>query len=336
MQFKFTVRRDRITRENNNDFIEGNKGYYEAVFDFGDDMCWEEAARLCVVECGKDVYRIPIIGGSCLLPVFSKGSFKIGVMGVDTLDGADLTTVISTNMIACGVLEGAANKEANAELNTAAEVWEKYLSDMEEKRQAAEESAKEAKASADAAAESAKSVLKIADMTVSAESLPEGADATVTKTEDEDTLHLTFGIPKGKKGDKGDKGEKGEPGAPGKDGTNGKTPVKGVDYFTEADIEEFNNAPKQVIAFANNPLGEMKFVSDSDGLKLVWDCIYGKAEYCIASWESDVVLSTHAELAYRADADSFGNDIRTTYATKEEVDTKIKSYVDEAILGGAW
>lgn len=37
---------------------------------------------------------------------------------------------------------------------------------------------------------------------------------------------------------KGDKGDKGDSGAPGKDGTNGKTPVKGTDYWTAADKAE--------------------------------------------------------------------------------------------------
>lgn len=37
------------------------------------------------------------------------------------------------------------------------------------------------------------------------------------------------------KGEKGDKGDPGAPGAPGKDGEPGKTPVRGTDYWTEAD-----------------------------------------------------------------------------------------------------
>ena len=46
---------------------------------------------------------------------------------------------------------------------------------------------------------------------------------------------------KGDKGDKGDKGADGAPGvagAPGKNGTDGKTPVKGTDYWTAADKQE--------------------------------------------------------------------------------------------------
>lgn len=39
-------------------------------------------------------------------------------------------------------------------------------------------------------------------------------------------------------GEKGDPGEKGADGAPGKNGADGKTPVKGVDYFTPAEVEQ--------------------------------------------------------------------------------------------------
>jgi len=249
MEFKFTVRGDRITRENENSFVEGNKNSYTAIFDFGRQESWEGVAKLCVIKTGGgEVYRLPIIGNKCTLPLLEKGNFKIGVMGSEVYDGdimgsevydGDIVEegiVISTNMYRCEVESGAANEEANAELNSAAEVWMRYLSDMEENRRAAEEAAKEAKASADAAEESAKSATKVAKMTVSAESLPEGSNAKVTKTEDEDTLHLTFKIPKGEKGPKGDKGDIGE------NGNNGKTPVKGEDYFTDEDKEEMVNA----------------------------------------------------------------------------------------------
>lgn len=48
---------------------------------------------------------------------------------------------------------------------------------------------------------------------------------------------------KGPKGDKGLKGEKGDPGqngATGPKGADGKTPVRGTDYWTEADIAEIH------------------------------------------------------------------------------------------------
>lgn len=43
------------------------------------------------------------------------------------------------------------------------------------------------------------------------------------------------------KGDKGDTGDTGATGPAGKDGADGKTPVKGTDYFTDAEVEEIVN-----------------------------------------------------------------------------------------------
>lgn len=45
------------------------------------------------------------------------------------------------------------------------------------------------------------------------------------------------GIP----GEKGDKGDKGDTGAAGKDGANGKTPVRGTDYWTDTDKTDMLN-----------------------------------------------------------------------------------------------
>ena len=63
--------------------------------------------------------------------------------------------------------------------------------------------------------------------------------------------------PKGDTGPQGPKGDKGEDGPAGKDGTNGtngtdgKTPVKGTDYFTEADKQEMVNLVLQALPDAN-------------------------------------------------------------------------------------
>lgn len=45
----------------------------------------------------------------------------------------------------------------------------------------------------------------------------------------------------GPAGAKGDKGEKGDPGAAGADGADGKTPVRGTDYWTDADINKIKS-----------------------------------------------------------------------------------------------
>lgn len=44
---------------------------------------------------------------------------------------------------------------------------------------------------------------------------------------------------KGEKGDPGEKGDKGDKGDTGATGENGYTPVKGVDYFTDAELQEY-------------------------------------------------------------------------------------------------
>lgn len=46
---------------------------------------------------------------------------------------------------------------------------------------------------------------------------------------------------KGKDGEKGETGEQGEKGQDGTNGIDGKTPVKGTDYYTEADKQEMVN-----------------------------------------------------------------------------------------------
>ncbi len=76
---------------------------------------------------------------------------------------------------------------------------------------------------------------------------------------------------KGEKGDKGDKGDTGATGAQGEKGADGYTPVKGTDYFTEADKAEMVSA-----------------VRNAD----VWELVYEKTlEAEIATME----MSTYAD-----------------------------------------
>lgn len=69
--------------------------------------------------------------------------------------------------------------------------------------------------------------------------------ATVTQSADGATISITDAkgtttakISNGKDGADGKDGKDGANGAPGKDGADGKTPIKGQDYFTEADKQE--------------------------------------------------------------------------------------------------
>lgn len=63
--------------------------------------------------------------------------------------------------------------------------------------------------------------------TASAQTLPAGSDASVSVSESGDTLHFSFGIPKGDKGDKGDTGETGATGPQGPAGADGATGPQG-------------------------------------------------------------------------------------------------------------
>ena len=101
----------------------------------------------------------------------------------------------------------------------------------------------------------------------------------------------------------------------GKDGKEGYTPVKGTDYFTSADIEEFNNTPKMVVKFANG----ISFESREDGLYAVYDEI----ENCFIS--GGEVLANDSDFAYMAQCDIDGNEIPDTYATKEELNKHLQN-----------
>ena len=54
-------------------------------------------------------------------------------------------------------------------------------------------------------------------------------------------------------------GEDGLPGADGHDGADGKTPVKGVDYFTEAEIASVSTQAAQMISFTLDADGNLYY-----------------------------------------------------------------------------
>lgn len=95
--------------------------------------------------------------------------------------------------------------------------WESYYEDIIEAGSNAQEAATEAAASA----------AKIADMTVSAETLPEGSDATVEKSEAGGVYNLLFGIPRGAEGHQGPQGATGPQGPKGDTGAEGPQGEKG-------------------------------------------------------------------------------------------------------------
>lgn len=79
------------------------------------------------------------------------------------------------------------------------------------------------------------------------EMLDSNQSASVTSSVRDGKNHITLKIPRGIKGDPGVPGKPGIQGLPGKDG---KTPVRGVDYWTDADQKAIKDDVTQVVGDA--------------------------------------------------------------------------------------
>lgn len=103
-------------------------------------------------------------------------------------------------------------------------------------QQAVATSTAQAEAAAGSAEEAAASAEAIQNMTVDANTLTTGSEATVTKSVDPETgvVNLTFGIPEGEQGPTGQKGDKGDTGATGATGATGPQGPQGVKGDTGA------------------------------------------------------------------------------------------------------
>ena len=316
MEFKFNVRGDRISPSEEYLFIEGNKGSYEAVFDFDEE--WDELSKLCIVRCGDKKYSKAILGNSCLLPELNKKSAKIGIVGVNALD-PELVTRISTNMLGIGVQSGAYDEEASQNLSNAAEVWEQYLSEMEENRKAAEAAAVDAKKSKDDSTKAAEEAKEAAENTNILDVTAVKGDEALVETEKiEGGIKLRFTLPKGERGEQGPAGQKGDTGLQGVQGPKGEKGDTG-----ERGLQgEVGPAGPQGIQGEKGEPG----VPGQDGKP-----------------GADGKDGAKGEKGDKGDAGERGEKgesgytpIRGTDYWTPEDQAEIKGYVDEAILGGAW
>lgn len=71
--------------------------------------------------------------------------------------------------------------------------------------------------------------------TISVGRVSAGAEAQVTRTGTSTEAVFNFVLPRGPQGEKGERGQTGPAGAQGQRGPQGPAPVRGVDYWTEAD-----------------------------------------------------------------------------------------------------
>ena len=254
MEFKFIAKGDRLSEFKKSEFVAGNQNTYEAVFEF--DENWKpEYDVMCIVYCNDERYvPIPVVNGRCTLPPFAVGKSKIGLVGVVGEWEKD-STVISTNWVRFGVINGANNGDSATDLDASVKaIWHEYYSDMA----TAADNAKKAKTDAEAAAKSAYdhqeaaknfsasasvSAASIKNMTVSAN---EGFEANVKKTETDYGIHLDFTLPRGEKG------------------ADGYVPIKGVDYFTEEDIKTLNIPDKSVVEANKDAVNAIKYYGDAN------------------------------------------------------------------------
>ena len=138
--------------------------------------------------------------------------------------------------------------------------------------------------------------------------------------------------PQGIQGEKGEQGIQGETGAigpqgiPGKDGADGKTPVKGEDYFTDADKKEFVN---KISAMNRDP-----YIHDKSffacGLRV--NIAASGSDKLKASWYEDNKIK---ELEFDNNYDIFGGgDGRITPVDFETTNIVINSGVVGNVVGG--
>lgn len=258
----------------------GTQGNVTVAFRF--DTAWDGYARTAVFRTHGKTVLVLLENDRCALPpeAAAGGDVLLGAFGV--CGDATLTTPFARLTVAAGV-PTAGDAAAAVTPTLAAQLLAAY------RRLTA--------VTAEAAA---------------------GDSAAVRVTENVDSLHFAFTLPKG---DKGDKGE------------DGYSPEKGVDYWTQEDVEAIDKKVSDEINYVNT---SMQYATRTAAA--------AKAEANAATAAANAAV---ADLQAKADAGAFKGDkgdpgedgytpVRgTDYWTAEDI-AAIKGYVDTAILGGAW
>lgn len=258
----------------------GTQGNVTVAFRF--DTAWDGYARTAVFRTHGKTVLVLLENDRCALPpeAAAGGDVLLGAFGV--CGDATLTTPFARLVVAAGV-PTAGDAAAAVTPTLAAQLLAAY------RRLTA--------VTAEAAA---------------------GDSAAVRVTDDVDSLHFAFTLPKG---DKGDKGE------------DGYSPEKGVDYWTQEDVEAIDKKVSDEINYVNT---SMQYATRTAAA--------AKAEANAATAAANAAV---ADLQAKADAGAFKGDkgdtgedgytpVRgTDYWTAEDI-AAIKGYVDTAILGGAW
>lgn len=241
INFKFTVKGDRLTSFGTENANTGSLNYYFCTFSF--DGAWENFTRFAVFKMnGNYTGPVLITDGRCAVPtevISSEGSFELGVYGTDSTAAKR----ISTNLCKIEVKEGAYIPDTTAPAVPASDVWEEYIAYLDEALR---------NCVPYIGTDGNWFVWDIENKEYTDSNCPsrgirgEKGDPGIQGDKGEPGEKGEQGIQgnkgekgdKGDKGEKGDRGEKGDAGDKGEKGEKGDTPVKGVDYWTENDKAE--------------------------------------------------------------------------------------------------
>lgn len=273
----------------------GTQGNVTVAFRF--DTAWDGYARTAVFRTHGKTVLVLLENDRCALPpeAAAGGDVLLGAFGV--CGDATLTTPFARLTVAAGV-PTAGDAAAAVTPTLAAQLLAAY------RRLTA--------VTAEAAA---------------------GDSAAVRVTEDVDSLHFAFTLPKGDKGDKGDPGAKGDKGDKGDKGADGT--LRAVDRLriqkAEAVVAKFQNMT------ANAEAGDTASVTVSgtdvtSTEPLALQFVLPKGDKGDKGDPGD-----KGEPGDKGDTGEDGyTPVRgTDYWTAEDI-AAIKGYVDTAILGGAW
>lgn len=169
----------------------------KVVLCFSFDEKWQGLAKTAVFVLPRGNLLVPLDGDRCIFPAEALAKSGRVKLGVFGTDGENTLTSLFG---AVNVEHGALAKGTRA-VNYTPSLYEQFSAKFS----------------------------KFENMSVIAEC---GYEAAATFAESDGKMVLNLTLPRGEKGDMGAAGEKG---ADGKDGADGYTPVRGVDYWTEAD-----------------------------------------------------------------------------------------------------
>ena len=139
--------------------------------------------------------------------------------------------------------------------------------------------------------------------------------------------------PEGPRGPQGEQGPQGADGAPGKDGADGKTPVKGVDYFTAAEVEQ---VAQEAAGKVNGSDIKVTF-STLDKLNLVSGDSLSRLMGKISAWLKDL-----GKLAFKntVDKSDLASDVQTSLGKADSAVNVSVTAADNGkflrVVNGVW